>query len=250
MINFANLKKLLIYTLVACLILAASVAVITVLIGQFTQVTSRVFVTLFIAVIHSLVSLMFIWDDSRRDTFTRLSFFINTVFIIIVLSFFTCIFGVWKIVSGETIFHLYLSYFVFAFAALHADILSKAFGKEKYMDKVIYANYFFILVVIAMLQPIIHSNLLNFNISGMYYRFLGAAAIIDGTLSILTIIFHRLFMHKHPELENILAPAPSKDGQPARKGLHWWVWLLIIWLAAQIIVPLFLGITSLFYHRY
>jgi hypothetical protein len=239
MISFSELKKFFIFSFIGSLVIAALVAVVTVLIGHFNEITGRVFMTLFMVVIHSLVSLAFIWDDSRRNTFDKLAFFINTVFLIIVFSFITSLFGVWKIVSGETIGHLYQTYFLLAFAALHADILSKAFNKEKYMDAIIYANYIFISIVFLMLQAIVYIHNPMAVLGEMYFRFLAAASIVDGTLSILTIIFYKLYMHKHPEIKM----------ETTKKGLSIWVWLLIVFLFFQVIGPIFM-ILGIFFRGY
>jgi len=239
MISFAEFKKFFIFTLIGSLIAAALVAVVTVLIGEFNEVTGRVFTTLFMAVFHSLISLAFIWDDSRRNTFNKLAFFVNTVFLLIVMSFVTSLFGIWKIAPAETIWHLYQTYFLIGFASLHGDILSKAFYKEKYMDMVICANYMFIVLVVLMFLPIIFINNATVVLGQMYFRFLAAAGIIDGTLSILTVIFFKLYMHKHPEIVNEV-PA-------AKRRTSIWVWILIIYLVFQIIGPLTFALTGAFF---
>ncbi|MGV8086843.1 MAG: hypothetical protein ACP5N1_04385 [Candidatus Woesearchaeota archaeon] len=238
MINFAEFKKFFLYSLIGSLILSAVVAVITVLIGEFNEVSSRVLFTLLMVIVHSLISLIFIWDDERQHTFERLSLFINVLFILIVLSFLTSIFGIWKIILGETVLRLYCTYFVIGFASLHIDILSKARNKEKYMDNIIYANYVFIAAVVLMLFFVIFVEN-SFDVLGeFFFRSLGALGIIDGTLSILTIIFFKLYMHKHPDEDSAIHgsgnTAPGK-----KKGLSIWVWILIIYLAIQILVSAF-----------
>ncbi len=220
MIKFAELKKFFIFNLIGSLIIAALVAVVTVLIGHFNEITARVFMTLFMAVFHSLISLLFIWDDSRRNTFSKLVFFVNTVFLLIVLSFINSLFGIWKIIPAETVWNVYQTFFIIAFAALHADILSKALRKEKYMDAIIVANYCFIVLVVLMLQLIIFIHNPYVFLGEMYYRFLAAVAIIDGTLSILTIIFYKLYMHNHPKIQDMLSdgvPTPDGSNKPVRK---------------------------------
>ena len=79
-------------------------------------------------------------------------------------------------------------------------------------------------------------------LSGMFFRILAALGIIDGTLSILTIIFYRLHIHKYPKAEDSLASTwgdpntlpKAKEG----RGLSIWVWILIIYLAIQIFFPI------------
>src|SRR4051812_24047453 len=100
MTNFAELKKFFLYCFIGSLIAAAFVAVVTVLFGHFDETTTKVYLTLFMVIVHSLVCLSFIWDDSRRDTFHKLTFFTNTVFVLVVLSFINSIFGIWTIISS------------------------------------------------------------------------------------------------------------------------------------------------------
>ena len=246
MINFSEFKKFFLFNLIGSLIFSALVAVITVLIGEFNEIAGRVLLTLFMVILHSIVSLVFIWDDKKQNTFERLALFINVIFILIVVSFFTSIFGIWKIIPGELVWHLYQTYFVIAFAFLHADILSKALSKENYMDMIIYANYVFMGIVVLMLLPVIYVDSAIRVLGEIYFRFLGAFAIIDGTLSILTIIFYKIYMHKHPRQDNPLqGNLQGQTGQKAKKGLSIWVWILIIYLIIQVLLPLIF--LSIFY---
>ncbi len=238
MIKFAEFKKFFIFNLIGSLIISAIVAVITVLVGQFNEVASRVLFTLAMVVCHSLISLGFIWDDEKQSTFERLAFFTDALFILIVMSFVTSVFGIWKIIPLDMVENLYQTYFLLGFASLHGDILSKVLGKERYMDMVIYTNYFFMFVVVLMLLPVIFVDN-SFNILGeMYFRTIGALGIIDGTLSVLTIIFYKLFINKHPQTQNLLSGVSGTAPAAQKKGLSLWVWILIIYLAFQIIGPL------------
>lgn len=238
MIHFTEFKKFFFFNLIGSLVISALVAVVTVLIGEFNEITGRVLLTLLMVIVHSLISLLFIWDDERKNTFERLAFFINTLFTLIAVSFFTSIFGIWEMIPLETVWHLYQTYFVISFASLHGDILSKTLHKEKYIDIIVYVNYFFMGIVVMMLQPLIYIDNAIEILGEMFFRVLGAVGIVDGTLSILTIIFYKLYIHKHPKIDNRLGP---------KKGLSIWVWILIIYLLLQIVLPLvFLAFESLF----
>ncbi|MEK6889410.1 MAG: hypothetical protein AABW80_04880 [Nanoarchaeota archaeon] len=250
MVDFTELKRFFMFTLIGSLIVCALVAVITVLVGNFNEVTGKVLFTLFMVVVHSLVSLAFIWNNERQHTFDKLEFFINVLFIIIVLSFLTSIFGIWDLISEEMVSNLYATYFVIGFASLHGDILSKALNKEGYIDIIIYLNYVFMAIVVLMLMPVIYIDNATNALGEFYFRALGAAGIIDGTLSILTIIFYRLYMNKHPKAESPLENSwqqSQTNVKAERKGLSIWVWILIIYLVAQIILPLlFFGFRNIF----
>ncbi len=244
-LKFAELKKFFLYTLIGALIASAGVAVVTVLVGKFNETSTRVFLTLLMVILHSLISLSFIWDDSRQKTFERLAFFTNVLFMLIVLSFITSILGIWKIISGDLVGKLYQTFFVIGFASLHSDILSKVLQKETYMDLIAYANFVFIILVVGMIMPIIYVANATKVLGETYYRILGALGIIDGTLSILAIIFYKLYIHKHPEAQNLLS-AGSQSGDTKKKGLSTWVWILIIYLIFQMISVFIFGVGRFF----
>jgi len=251
MINFAEFKKFFLFNLIGSLIISALLAVVTVLIGDFNEISTKVLLTLGMVIMHSLVSLVFIWDNDRRHTFEKLSFFINVLFLLIIISFITSIFGIWKIIPTEIIWHLYETYFILGFASLHGNILSKALGKEKYIDTVIYINYVFMVIVIIMLQPVIFVDNSPKVLGEMFFRILGAVGIIDGTLSILTIIFYKLYINKNPDEQNALTNGMGMEIEKKQtKKLSIWVWLLIIYLSLQVIGPifffLFVGLQNLF----
>lgn len=244
MIKFPEFKKFFLFSLIGALVVSAIVAVITVLVGEFNETAGRVLLTLLMVIAHSLISLAFIWDDERKNTFERLAFFINVLFSIIVASFITSILGIWKVIPGDMVWNLYQTYFVVGFASLHSDILSKALRKEDYLDWIAYLNYVFIGIVVLMLLPVIYAEDAFMVLGELYYRFLGAAAIIDGTLSILAIIFYKLYVHKHPGEQDILFSGGQAGSETQKKGLSIWVWILLFYLLIQITVPLVIIIVS------
>ena len=236
MMNVAELKKFCLFNFIGALVIAALVAVVTVLIGEFNVITERVFWTLAMVVAHSLASLAFIWDDSKHSTFESLTLFANGVFAIIILSFFTTVFGIWKIIDGETVWYLYQTFFYVGFAGLHANFLAKALHKEHYLDTIVYANYVFILLVVTMIQPPIYIHNAERVLGPMYFRILAATGIIDGTLSILTMIFYKLFLHQHPQVAAAQASTAVQTA-PQRRGLTVWGWLLIVFILVQMVIP-------------
>ncbi len=243
-VKFSELKRFFLYTLIGALIASAGVAVVTVLIGEFNDTSAKVFFTLVMVILHSLISLAFIWDDSRQNTFEKLTFFTNVLFLLIVLSFMTSILGIWNLISGDLVGKLYQTYFIFGFASLHSNILSKVLQKEKYLDLIVYANFVFIILVIGMLLPTIYVDNAFQVLGEGYYRVLAALGIIDGTLSILAIIFYKLYIQKHPEIQNTLSV--GGPGEVKKRGLSAWVWILIIYLMFQMISALIFGAGRLF----
>ncbi len=236
MINFAEFKKFFLLALVGSLIVSALTAVVTILMGEFNETAEKVLVTLLMVVVHSLVSLGFIWENTKQHTFEKLTLFTNVAFLAIVVSFITSILGIWNIIAGELVFDLYSTYVLILIAALHIDILSKMLKREGYLDGIIYTNYLFIALVVGMILPIVYITNAEAVLGEFYFRVLAAAGIIDGTLSILSIIFYKIHVHNHPEVGDQLSVTDESTGK--KKGLSLWLWILIIYLIFQVIGPL------------
>lgn len=237
--NLAELKTFFLYCLIGSLIVAATMAVINVLMGEFSEFSIRVLWTLTIVVFHALFSLSFIWDDEKQDSMERLGYFTDVLFYCIIVSFMICLGAAWDMIDGSTFGKLYQSIFVIAFAALHGDVLSKAYGKEDVMDIIIIVNYFVMFAVVVLLLKLIFMGY-NFNAYGeSLLRVLGAAAIVDGTLSILTIIFYKLYLQKNPdEVDTMNIPFSRKAEPTQKKGTSIWLRLIILYLVIQVLIPI------------
>lgn len=199
----AQLKKLAIYTMIGSLIGAASIAVIAVLIGEFNDILGKALFTLLIVTMHALVCLGFIDNRAKANNADDLTFFTNTLFVLIVLSFLTSVFGTWELLSGPLVVKLYGTYFIVAFAALHGEMLHKTTGLDAKINNIVYGNYILMGLVIFLLLPVVWMAS-NADFPDFYYRLLAAAAIVDATLTILAAILHKLYLQKHPELKSQL----------------------------------------------
>ena len=251
--RFETLKKVFIRTLVVSLISAAAVAVITVLLGQLSDILWRSLMTLGLVAAHALASLFYIRTAEQSKDAEELTFFSNSVFILIILSFITSIFGTWQIINGELMGKLYLTYFVLLFAVLHGELLSKTTKLELYIDRIVAANYGFMLLVIGMLLPIIYLSQVTFD--GLYYRGLAAAGIIDATLTILAVIFHKLYLQKHPlvlsQLFSVNSGQLDANGQPIpvavgipKRHTNPLLLLLGIYIIGQMVVSLIFAVSG------
>ncbi len=242
--------------MIASLIAAATLAVVAVLVGSFGEIFVRALFTLGMVALHSLVSLAFI-DQTQKKTASDLPFFNNTIFVIIVLSFFTSIFGIWQIIDGEHVGKLYLIYLVLIFASLHGEMLAQTLGKDTIINRIVIANYIFMAIVVSLLSLLILASG-NIEFSGFYYRILAAAGIIDATLTILAVILHRMYLSKHPE-ENSkifnIATALDQNGQQVQikqevnnppRHTNPLIWVLVILLGgAQVLLPIIWLLMSL-----
>lgn len=248
LMNAQQLKKLSIQVMIGSLIGSAALAVIAVLVGSFSDTFGKALFTLLFVMIHALACLGFA-DQAAKPNEKNLRFFENSVFTLIVLSFFTSIFGVWGIIDGEIITKLYGTYGVLFFASLHGQMLSQTTGKQSNIDNIVYANYALMAVVILLLLPVIWVDSSSFE--GFYYRLLAAFGIIDATLTILAVILHRMYLQKHPETRSTIFLTTQLDanGNPVqvkaveqKRRMHPLLWILVIYLGFQVVASLVVAV--------
>ena len=246
-----EIKKLFIKVLIGSLLGAAGIAVVAVLAGEFNEILGKALFTLGLVAFHALAALGVIENNQKNNGDNGLVFFINVIFAIIVLSFFTSVFGVWEVFTGELVGKLYATYFISLFASLHGELLAKTASKDATIDKVVNANYVFMGIVILLLLPIVWVP--DTNLGDFYYRLLAANGIIDATLTILATILYKLYLQKHPEVKSTLFTVQStkldENGNPVqvqvsgqRRRVHPLLWLLGIYLFAQIFLSLIFAV--------
>jgi hypothetical protein len=254
--DLAKIKSVFLKIMIGCLVAAAGLAVVTVLAGSFNDVLGKALFTIVLVAIHSLISFEFITNNEKQSTFENLSFFTNATFGIIILSFITSVLGTWSILPGDLVWKLYQLYFVLLFAILHGEVLAKTVGKQSSIDTVVYVNFVFMTIVVFMLLPLIFSNY-DSSLGEFYYRVLAAAGIVDATLTLVAVILHKLYIQKHPKINDPVFAVPQNPGLPGqvpaaagqppvaaapapppKKHMNIFVVLLIIFLGFQLLSSL------------
>ncbi len=221
-----NLKRIFFIVLIACLVCAAGIAVVTVLVGSFNDILGRALGTIVAVALHAFFGFAFLAATAKRDIKDRThgsGLPSNTIFALIVASFITTVFAIWQLIPGDITSKLYLSYGVLLFAAFHADALYRISGLEKKLDTTIIANYIFMSIVVIMLIVLIFSD--SYGLHEYFYRVLGAVAIVDATISMTAIIMHKMYVQKHP-------PAVTKQPRSALRQVL--MVILYIFLATQL----------------
>jgi hypothetical protein len=198
--KMAHIKKFAIGTMIAGLIGSAVIAVVAVLVGEFSDILSMALWTLLIVALHALASLGYIGSKEKDASAEELKVFSNTVFVLLVLSFITATLGIWELIPGMVVWKLYLTYFIIVFATLHGEILYKIRGFTSLLNNIVLSNYILMAVVVLLLLPIVWQE--TSTLPEFYYRLLAAAAIVDATLTILAVILHKIHLEKHPELKS------------------------------------------------
>lgn len=198
MIKMSQFKKYYLYTLIGSLIAAAVVAIVTILIGTFNNLTARVLGTLALVVAHSLVSMTVVKDEKSK--INSLAFFSETLFLLIVSSLIVSLLATWGILSPGVTYKIYAIFFVFGFCSLHSNTIFLIRNKDRLISKLVYINQYFIGTATLMALPAI----LIENMNGIYYRIFGSIAVVDVTLTVVATILYKLYLQKHPEEKNVL----------------------------------------------
>jgi hypothetical protein len=255
--KLAKAKSLFLKALIGCLIAAAVLAVVTVLVGRFNDLLAKALFTILLIAIHCLMSFAFISNNEQQETFESLTFFSNATFAIIVLSFITSVLGVWSVLPGVLVAKMYAVYFILLFATLHGNVLAQTLGKQKSITNLVYANYVFMALVVLLLLPVIFLNDRS-TLGSFYYRLLAACGIVDATLTLIVVILHKLYVQKHPTVHDAVFNIPLVVGQgqpmvpgqgaphyaqaPApvrRRGTNIFVIILVSYIVIQLVGGLF-----------
>lgn len=233
-----QLRSILIKLMLGCLILAAAVAVVTILIGDFTDTTGKALGTVFAALLHIgiVFGLVSMTAPASKELQKSSDFVVNISIGISVLSFFTSVFGIWGVFEGEILGKLYLTYVVALFVLLHSKTLLDVQTLYAKVKPYVYVNYVFIALVAFMVLGLVYSPDRVELISGFYGRALAASAIIDVTLSVIVAVMHRLYLQQHPQEQK---EQPSHTGSGVRIVLIVLFFFFIIWPLSRLFFGLF-----------
>lgn len=225
-------KRTFFQILIGCLVAAAAIAVIAVLLGSFNEILGKALSTIVAVAAHAAISFGYIAETekrNRRESRRSTDLFSNIVFVLVVLSFITSVFTIWELLGVVLAGKLYLIYGILLFATLHADVLYRIQALEKKIDTIVTINYGFTSAVVLMLSVVVLMDNPS-DLGELFYRILSAAGIIDATMTITAIIMQKLYLQKHPE------PITPTTSQQAK---NFWenplVKLLLIFLAFQVI---------------
>lgn len=236
-------KKYLINTLIASLIAAALVAVVSVIIGSFNDTTARIIWILVSVVGHALLNIALL--ERSEDPDSKFMLFKNVLYALIPVSLVTSILGISTVISSGLTGSLYNLFIVIALVSLHSNILWLFKESTKLINNLIKSNIMVTGLTGALMLPQIFLSDPQQDLGDYYYRILAAAAIVDATLTILILIFYKLFTQHNPKAKDILQLFTKRGGKT-----RVWVWVLVVFFALQILPMLIFGLASLFSSSY
>lgn len=235
-LTIAGLRTLLVKILLGCLIAAAAVAVVAVLLGSMTDVVWRAVWTIAVAMLHIAILFGIVSMTPAHETETSYrstNLLINTTLVIAICSFFTAVLNIWGVFDGALASKLYATYVVALVSIIHAKVLMDTASVYDKVKAYVYANYCLIILLAFLLLGVIYPDNGFEILNGFYGRLLAATAIVNVTLTTVVAVMQHLYLQKHPEL---------KTSVPRRVSLGKLIViiLLVLFLGGPILSGLFL----------
>lgn len=201
-------RKYLVKGLIGCLVAAAAIAIISILVGSMTDTAWRALATVGTTAIHVLIVLGIISMPPQPQPDTEIghkrsvanNMLLNTIIFLVIANFFTSILGAWDILSGDTTHKFFLVYVTFFFAALFARPIYEAEIVNAKLHNYAIAAY----SILASLTFLSAGNTFEPTLAdlggGFYGRLMSALLVALVTLLFIMAIMHRLFVQNNPEL--------------------------------------------------
>ncbi len=214
-------RKYFLYILIGGVVLSAGISIVAILIGQINDYIARALWTTFLMVIHALIALAFISVAGKQHTRGQ-EIVINTLFGLTIASFFTSTLGAWNVITGLMSLHLYQIYFNTLIAAFVVQVLLSVKLVDQLTNRFMRAAIWLTITMWAYLIPAAFDNSYSSALPAIYYRGISALGIALGTTIVLVVIFHQLYVSKHPELK------AAAQGTTGSKGMPLWLIILLI----------------------
>ena len=235
--TFAQFRKQIIHVLTGCLVAAAGVAIVSVLVGSFTHTTAKILFSLASIAGHALLSIVLLGSGEQENKKFELT--LNVIYSLIPLSVATSLLGIWGAVSGGLVTAFYQTYLIVVLVAVHVNILMLLKGATKNIDRILRANVIVTMVTGLMVMPIVYISHSKDVLGEFYYRLLTSVGIANATLSALAAILFKLHIQQHPE-------ARHKAALFRGKKVSLWVWILVIFVGLQVVPFIIFSIISIF----
>lgn len=204
---FARAKKYFIYIAIGSVIVSALITIISILVGQFNDITWRALGTTLSISIHAMLALAFVTANGK-NTKPGDRLILNVVFVEIVASFLDTIFGIWGVISADIAVRVYSALFWAFVGSVIVRALLPTYTFSNALRRLCVATIGMTVLLYLLLLPFIFWTSDTADLPDFYFRILAAAAVLEGTLCVLAAIFHKLYATKLKE-EHALSDPPK-----------------------------------------
>ena len=229
------IKRMFFVTLIACVGAAALVSVVGILLGDFNSTVWKTIGVIASMGIHVFLILGYtsaLFRQEGRTGKSPLSITNVALFSLLIASFIITMLSIWDVISGDMAARSYGAMLIVLVASIHSDVLYNIRKITKALDVVISFNFLFIVLVAAMLVTAIIGAGEGWGLlakDSFFWRLLGAAGVVDASLTVISAIMLKMWQQTHPELLAQTGGGVINVGPFVVKSLIILVLLVIFW---------------------
>ncbi len=205
-----RLKFAFLYVLVAGLVISALISVVAILIGEFNSIVQKAIFTTVNLVFHSIIVLLIVLADDKNQL--GKSIIPTTLVATIIASMLTSSMGIWGLLGENNIAgRLFNVYALLVGAAFLVEGVLRLRLQKQIMHVLAYVSIALVSLLVLLFIPWI----LFFDaswVNDLYYRLIGAAAILAVTSVVITAIMNRISIAQKPELSATKPVMPVYSG--------------------------------------
>ncbi len=236
------IKRIFFLTLIGCVGASAIVSVIAILLGDFGDTVWKTIGVIVSMAVHVFIILGYTSALFKQEDKTGKSAFTITnvtLFSLLVVSFILTMLSIWDVISADMTLRSYGAMFVVMIAAVHSDVLFNLRNFSKSLNAVIALNFVFIVMVASMLVIAIIGAGEGWSLLGkdaFFWRLLGAAGVVDASLTVISAIMLKMWQQTHPELMAKSGGGTVNIGPLAVKSLIVLIILVVFWPVILVIL--------------
>jgi len=236
-----RVRQYMINLFVGALIAVALVSVLAIMTGGFTDTIGKTIATLATLVVHSLISLLIVWNRSDAPADKNISGFHNVMpvssdisLFIVGASTLTSMYSIWDpSTSSPIVANLYATYFTVYMATLIGEMLYKTRNVTRQLSYTYYIGITATTLLASLLTAAIWSD---FEVPDIYLRTMSSLGVIAATTSVLATIIYTIYMKNNPGFISVFGT--HKHGSPVTSILK----IIAIIFVLVFIVPSFIGL--------
>ncbi len=195
--KLTTLKTAFLYTLIGGLAASAILAIVAILLGEFSTGIQKAFGTLFTFVTHSLFILGIVWAD-RKDRLGKdviPTAILGTAFANII----TSTLGTWEVITGETAWRAFMFYMLVIGIAFLVAAVGRLRIKNAPTDMTLNIALGSIVAWGISLVPWVFAVVDTFD--PLYFRIVAALSILVGTLMIIALILRTIAKSRSKDIQ-------------------------------------------------
>lgn len=205
--RLSKIKTAFLYVLIAGLAAAALTSVIALLFGEFTSSIAKTLLTITVLFTHSILILAVLWAD-RLNQVGRL-ILPTAIVILLFANIITSTLGIWEIISAEFAWRAIALYFLLAGAVYVVVGLLRLRVAHQLTLVLLYTAIALIAASVLSLSPwVLH---VFDRLDPLYFRIVGALAILSSTTFLITMVIRGIAMSKNDSLK---LTAPKQESIP------------------------------------